>query len=386
MKRLFFSLTCESSFAFGQYAKTHIFEEARNGTMSILSELTKAGPALEQEFLRLSKEADERELGCQAPGCSDDHFSNMGTKAADLNRDKAVAAPPPPPQAPEPGPMEAAEADAEPFLGISKRSRKQRARGLAKPKPTPVLLNLWSDRAVFRVLSFGWPSALPCAAAVAPVWAQAVRRFGADEEALRGTEADRIRKGAWRTWLTLLCPGTVEVADLEGEPLPEKLLRHLVCPPRPRDWCISMDWCFLVALWNDGRRLWTGSLTAAHALPFEEEQEDGGPACYERRDEIRPGQAMPPAEMARMTVCATAARGTVLLPVPALLRPGPLDSSESFPRRGGILRVVLGVFVTSKKDTAELRASLGFAGPDGRWLDGRTAMLLLTGLAAERSK
>ena len=43
MKRLFFSLTCESSFAFGQYAKTHIFEEARNGTMSILSELTKAG-------------------------------------------------------------------------------------------------------------------------------------------------------------------------------------------------------------------------------------------------------------------------------------------------------------------------------------------------------
>ncbi|CAE7721557.1 sti1 [Symbiodinium microadriaticum] len=362
-------------------------EEARNGTMSLLSELTKAGPALEQEFLRLSKEADEREMGCQALGCADDHFSNMGTKAADLNRDKAVAAPPAPP-----APPEVQEEDAETFFGISKRSRKQRPRG-TKPQPKPssvLLLNLWSDRAVFRVFSFGWPSALACAAAVAPVWAAAVRRFGAAEG--KGTEAAGIRRGAWRTWLTLLCPGTVEVArdSEDGEALSEKhLLQHLVCPPRAPDcdWCISLDWCFLVALWKDGRRLWTATFTAPHgaqALPSLEER-DGGPSCFERK-EIQPQEkAASLAEMARATVSATAVRGTLLLPVPALLRPGPLDPSELLPR-GGLLRVVLGVSVTTEKDTTELRASLGFAGPDGRWLDGRTAMLLLTGLAVSSER
>ena len=32
-------------------------EEARNGTMSLLSQITKAGPSLEEELVRLNQEA-----------------------------------------------------------------------------------------------------------------------------------------------------------------------------------------------------------------------------------------------------------------------------------------------------------------------------------------
>ena len=53
-------------------------------------------------------------------------------------------------------------------------------------------------------------------------------------------------------------------------------------------------------------------------------------ACGESRQSTyyRLPQAASLAEMARATVSATAVRGTLLLPVPALLRPGPLDPSE----------------------------------------------------------
>ena len=47
---------------FGQYAKTNKFEEARNGTMSLLSELTKAGIWNPPKFLRASASAFSSEV------------------------------------------------------------------------------------------------------------------------------------------------------------------------------------------------------------------------------------------------------------------------------------------------------------------------------------
>ncbi|CAE7424538.1 sti1 [Symbiodinium natans] len=350
-------------------------EEARNGTMSVLSEVTKAGRSLEQELLRLNTEAEERERGCQAPGCSEPHLSVAGSKAADSNRNKAASVAPPP--------QAFVDEESDAFLGISAKPRRRRQQGAMPDKTVPLLLNLWSDRAVALMLACGWPATLSAAAAVAPAWAQAVTRFGTTGAECADEGVERIRDHTWRTWLHALCPGALEVAGALDGPLARQLLQQTASPPTPRQWCFRLDWCFLVVLWKAGRRLWTGSLTTAHASSEEccgSSDSLGDFPTYERCLELsgEPERSHRPllealtsdasvSTVPAMSASATAARGTTLLPLTTLLHPGAFDSKEALPHSDMVLRAVLG-FSVGQKETGpdlqrqELRVGLGFVG------------------------
>lgn len=165
-------------------------EEARNGTMSLLSEITKAGPQLEEELVRLNQEAEALEGSCNAAGCSDPHTMSKAQEAK-LDRQKVA----PPPALPE----------EEAFSGISKNRRKKKGQGLPKDtaapaklaEPSNVCLSLptMSTKATDLLFSFGPLRALAVAAAVAQDWAKAASRFGENGHA--DPSSVEIRQASW---------------------------------------------------------------------------------------------------------------------------------------------------------------------------------------------
>ncbi|CAJ1415255.1 unnamed protein product [Effrenium voratum] len=234
-------------------------EECRNGTMSILSEISQAGPTLEQELIRLNLEAEAKETSCGA-ACSDVHVTS---KATDAKMGKSKM--PPPPQADDS------------FASKPRRTRERRARQREPGRDLEWTLPTES-KVMVLVLTFGQPSALLHAAAVAKDWAKAASRFWSDgsaeiQEAHYGLE---LTSAASRRLLRRLVPA------------PPAVLHHA---PTMR------EWSFLVEIWRDGRRLWKATFTPAHALPGFLEDAEGGegaphhvewPTCYERDVPVGP--------------------------------------------------------------------------------------------------
>eukprot|EP00435_Cladocopium_sp_Y103_P050118 s180_g15.t1 len=320
-------------------------EEARNGTMSLLSEITKAGPQLEEELVRLNQEAEALEGTCSTAGCDDPHAMS---KAQDSKLDRQKV--PPPPAPPE----------EEGFSGISKSRRKRKGQGLRKDEPAEaaepaepsqgiaVSLPAMSTKATDLLFSFGPLRALAVAAAVAQDWAKAASRFGENDA---DPSTVKIRQASWLRWAEILCRGVAVDLQIASPMMGKQLLKHLVTTPEKVEAsktvrCSMSTWSFILEIWRDDRRLWTTCLTGAHALPgfleeichpqtdwlIEAAEEPGQslrlwsafPTCYERMDVLLPGEAR------RSTLAGVTVR--ILLPS-GLNVQEPLDSRSPWSER-----------------------------------------------------
>eukprot|EP00931_Biecheleriopsis_adriatica_P006885 TRINITY_DN108229_c0_g1_i1.p1 TRINITY_DN108229_c0_g1~~TRINITY_DN108229_c0_g1_i1.p1 ORF type:complete len:637 (-),score=171.25 TRINITY_DN108229_c0_g1_i1:23-1933(-) len=412
-------------------------EECSNGTMSLLSELGRAGPQLEQELVKLNQEAEAKEGGCSdgAPGCADIHTA--ASKAADGRQDRPSALPPPPLASS----METVDEEGG-FTGILKERTRRRKPGGAKSSEVQpakqeslekaddsLQADLWllPERAFLLAFAAGQPSALAAAAAVGRCWAAAVSRFGTSELS--------FVQEAWLRWGEALCPGVRDAMPISGtgqQPgalLAQRLLRHVAAPtlavasavPLP---CLQ-NWRFLIEIFREKRRLWSTLLCAQHALPgFFEDPSSGAagegasdevkttpshaawPTCFERLDVILPGEQRRTAVAGVVAGLAASKEAAVdtddsphrariaamcgerVLALPAALVPGSRFRQDEVPKKrpGAPLLLVVGlgaghVLPGPKAQwpagSLEVRTSLGFLGSDSRWLGGSATIALL---------
>mmetsp|Transcript_31765 Transcript_31765/g.83539 ORF Transcript_31765/g.83539 Transcript_31765/m.83539 type:complete len:698 (+) Transcript_31765:67-2160(+) len=324
----------------------HWKEECKNGTMSMLSEVARATPQLEQELVVVNQRADARELG---EACKD---SVLGCH--ELPR----KGPPPPPQpgrrarrsdradlrAGKARPLSAAFGE----LGSSESGEEEEGKVVTIPppaaaastyavevpaKPMPMeraiapaaiaaasqsgaeplrasLLPCSSARSCWQALALAFlPPSAPMASSAA-VGPSALRRFGACAGASRAwaagaravrEEEEFISLGVWTRWADARWPGIADslspsVAGGHGSiMLSPSVIQQLLRPASPAAVGSSAEfllssWTFVIEVLRDDRSLWRAALGSANLLSM-----NGGQGCnsgatlYERVDVVMPG-------------------------------------------------------------------------------------------------
>eukprot|EP00401_Gymnodinium_catenatum_P062204 CAMPEP_0117462634 /NCGR_PEP_ID=MMETSP0784-20121206/3156_1 /TAXON_ID=39447 /ORGANISM="" /LENGTH=665 /DNA_ID=CAMNT_0005256407 /DNA_START=60 /DNA_END=2054 /DNA_ORIENTATION=- len=292
-------------------------EECKNGTMSLLSEVSKAVPQLEEELVRLNQEADARSRGCNdgVPGCRDERPVGKAGDAATVKDEKQevnkLPADVPAPvddmnfgfgrqrrrrgggrslaQSGDAGGAGAATDDAAPAADVlaapvvepvKDQTKKIAAESLAG---NGVAQSRWPKRVAQRVLD-----AVP--------YQGALSTFAAAAAVNREWASTTSTSAPWGRWAEAQWPGFHAALPLDdGAGFSCELMQRLAATPSS---CVGTTdphplkrWAFVVTVRRGRSVLWRAAVGSTHALPAA--LGPGPPAesatIYERSDVVMPG-------------------------------------------------------------------------------------------------
>lgn len=265
---------------------TNWMEEAKNGTMTLLSQIAAAVPKLEQDLVRLNQEAEHREKGkaeCAdkptRPGTAprppapplmtgrkkrgggakslfnacnfaDSPNTQISVDSpplpdAQTRMTKAARAPPDVPQIPE-GVVAKVPVvqDSKTKFSTPKAQAPMEARCWPRKSISGVFELMPKDRAL---------RAVAAAAAVSTCWAGAVRAI---------SETDPL----WRRWGESRCPSVAALPPTACSRTFLRLVGRPVMKPRPADLSLA-SWYFVVDFKREGKSLWQTVLDVSHSHP-----------------------------------------------------------------------------------------------------------------------